>query len=97
MAEERRFVSLADPHLFLRLSLAMLGSADNNSDCDDDATKEDDDFVFDIDPTVLVDTRKLIIDEPIVEGSHSVVFKGCTEKSVGITNGVLNQLIKKSE
>jgi len=53
----------------------MLGAAYTESD-DDDATKEDDDFVFEIDPTVLVDTRKLIIDEPIAEGLNAIVYKG---------------------
>ncbi|WVZ25374.1 hypothetical protein V8G54_003918 [Vigna mungo] len=77
MAQERRFVSLCDPALILHLSLSMLGSAYTEND--DDAIEEDDDFVFDIDPTVLVDTRKLIIDEPIAEGLHSIVYKGWYE------------------
>jgi len=74
MAEERRFVSLCDPDLVRRLSLSMLGGA--YSESEDEAAKEDDDFVFDIDPTVLVDTRNLIIDEPIAEGLNAVVYKG---------------------
>lgn len=75
MAQERRFVSLCDPALILHFSLSMLGSAYTESG--DDAIEEDDhDFVFDIDPTVLVDTRKLIIDEQIAEGLHSIVYKG---------------------
>ncbi|KAL9327034.1 hypothetical protein ACSQ67_007679 [Phaseolus vulgaris] len=78
MAQERRFVALSDPHLILHLSLSMLGAAYTESD-DDDATKEDDDFVFEIDPTVLVDTRKLIIDEPIAEGLNAIVYKGWYE------------------
>jgi len=74
MAEERRFVSLCDRDLILHLSLSNFGSA--YAESDHDAIDEDDDFVFDIDPTVLVDTRKLIIDEPIAEGLHSIVYKG---------------------
>ncbi|XP_047156394.1 serine/threonine/tyrosine-protein kinase HT1-like [Vigna umbellata] len=78
MAQERRFVSLCDPALILHLSLSMLGSAYTESD-DDAIQEDDDDFVFDIDPAVLVDTRKLIIDEQIAEGLHSIVYKGWYE------------------
>ncbi|XP_020202058.1 serine/threonine/tyrosine-protein kinase HT1 [Cajanus cajan] len=45
----------------------------------DNKSEVDDDFVFDIDPTWLVDTRKLIVGELIAEGSRAIVYKGWYE------------------
>jgi len=42
----------------------------------DNASEFDDDFVFDIHPSLLVDCRKLIIGEKIGEGGYSSVYKG---------------------
>lgn len=78
MEQENQFFSLSDPNLILRLSLSMGGSIENTrfGASDDDATKVEDDFVFDIDPSLLVDSRKLLIGELITEHSHSIVYHG---------------------
>ncbi|TKY55799.1 Serine/threonine-protein kinase HT1 [Spatholobus suberectus] len=83
MAQERRFFSLSDPEFVLRLSLSLAGSSENTGlgANDDGATKVEDAFVFDIDPSLLVDSGKLIIGEQIGEGSHSIVYKGWYEFS----------------
>ncbi|KAG4941367.1 Serine/threonine-protein kinase HT1 [Glycine soja] len=81
MEQENQFFSLSDPNLILRLSLSMGGSIENTrfGASDDDATKVEDDFVFDIDPSLLVDSRKLLIGELITEHSHSIVYHGWYE------------------
>ncbi|RDX87751.1 Serine/threonine-protein kinase HT1, partial [Mucuna pruriens] len=66
MVQERGFVSLSDPEIMLRLSLLSFVPSDNTELGASDEVE--DDFVFDIDPNFLVDSRKLIIDEQIVEG-----------------------------
>ncbi|KAJ7952968.1 Protein kinase [Quillaja saponaria] len=46
---------------------------------DKDADNLVEEFVFDIDPSFLVDCRKLLIGERIGEGSHSTVYEGLFE------------------
>ncbi|KAL2333682.1 hypothetical protein Fmac_014895 [Flemingia macrophylla] len=68
------FFSLSDPQVILRLSQSSQNNEYRASD--DDASKVEDDFVFDIDPIYLVDTQKLEVGELIEEGSGALVYKG---------------------
>lgn len=56
-------------HLSLAYSSVNMQSEDNDVDFDDG-------FVFDIDPSLLVDLHKLTFGEMIGEGAYSTVYKG---------------------
>lgn len=47
-----------------------------DADDDDDDEQYDNDFVFEIDESVLVDPRSVLLEKMIGEGSYSIVYKG---------------------
>lgn len=79
MAQKHTFFPLSDSELILHLSKS-LGCATENilqrASDDEAADQVKDDFVFDIDPRLLVDCDKLIVGELVGEGPYSSVYKG---------------------
>jgi hypothetical protein len=63
---------ISDTMLLFELSLAC-----SSQDIENRTSVDiDDGFVFDIDPSLLVDNDKLVIDDLIGEGAFSSVYKG---------------------
>lgn len=67
----------AETKLLLQyISLACSSENARRRPSEDDAAAFDDGFVFDIDPSLLVDPHKLTFGDIIGEGAYSIVYKG---------------------
>lgn len=78
MEQRYRLLSLSNSDLILQRSLSLIYASYENEhrESNDGIANKDKDFVFDIHPSLLVDTSKLIIDKFVGEGSHFILYKG---------------------
>lgn len=76
MAQEFPQLSVSDSKLLFHLSLACSSKNTGLRASNADAAEFDDGFVFDIDPSLLVERDKLTIGHMIGEGSYSIVYEG---------------------
>lgn len=75
MASEYPKLSQSDTNTMLLYQMSLAYSSKNVENRSSDSIVSDG-FVFDIDPNLLMDSDKLVIDEIIGEGSDSIVYRG---------------------
>lgn len=75
MASEYPKLSQSDINTMLLYQMSLAYSSKNVENRSSDSIVSDG-FVFDIDPSLLMDSDKLVIDEIIGEGSDSIVYRG---------------------